>query len=252
MTTVASDVRQFGARFGVPRPTTVGLPSKDVLDFRVGCLKEELREIEEALAQGDLAGALDGLVDLGYFAVGTSDLCGASFDRVWAAVHEANMRKVRGDGSPVPGKPHRGHRLDVRKPPGWRPPDVAGVLTSRLIYAHGSVALALRNPDGHPTPGLAFPVLSDVDEVRSTTWCRNGAAFTDLSPLLVAGAPLPDAVVDWEGDPLHEGADEGLFGLPRLTLDEQHLVVDDVVVPSVVRKLREFAEGLLSPPPGGP
>lgn len=47
-------------------------------------------------------------------------------EALWNVVHEANMAKERG------ATDKRGHQLDVRKPPDWRPPDIEGVLR-----AHG-------------------------------------------------------------------------------------------------------------------
>lgn len=81
---------------------------------------EEVAELGAALDDGDIASAADAVADAIYVLCGLAVRLGVPLDDVWREVHAANMRKVRG-----PGK--RGD-IDVVKPPGWQPPDVAGIL----------------------------------------------------------------------------------------------------------------------------
>lgn len=114
-------------------------------------LTEELGEVAQALADGDVAAYADGLVDLIYVALGAGIRAGIPLDRVWTAVHAANMAKFPtcpecgGEGS-SPESIDAGHRIPhpdcagrgflvyrneagkVVKPPGWTPPDIAVVL----------------------------------------------------------------------------------------------------------------------------
>jgi predicted HAD superfamily Cof-like phosphohydrolase len=71
----------------------------------------------------DLIEVADGCADLRVVTIGTELACGIDGDAVFAEVHRSNMAK--GDG------PMRadGKRL---KPPGWKPPDVLGVLAKQL------------------------------------------------------------------------------------------------------------------------
>jgi len=131
MTTPYADVAAFHARFDLPRlgdPT--GQPphllAPDVLEFRLKFLHEELAELTAAHAAGDLAGFLDGLVDLVYVALGTAHLAHLPFDAAWAAVHAANLTKVR--ATPRDPRSTRDHPLDVVKPPSWNPPDIERVI----------------------------------------------------------------------------------------------------------------------------
>lgn len=97
----------------------------DVQWGRVQMLVEELREYCEAVRDGDLAKQADSLVDLEYFVLGTSVLCGFPHDIIFNAVHEANMKKVRVESA---DESVRLNKLDVKKPEGWTPPDVQGIL----------------------------------------------------------------------------------------------------------------------------
>jgi predicted HAD superfamily Cof-like phosphohydrolase len=67
----------------------------------------------------DLPALADGIVDTIYVLIGTAIAAGFDLAPVWDEVQRANMAKVDG---PVR---EDGKRL---KPPGWRPPDIEGVL----------------------------------------------------------------------------------------------------------------------------
>lgn len=131
------DVREFHAKFSLPHHgdgTPPGLLESSVYEFRRKFLREELFEFEESHEKGDLAAAVDALVDLAYVALGTAHLMAAPFDECWDAVHRANMAKERA-ASADDGRSKRGHALDVVKPLGWTPPDHASILER-----HGWVA----------------------------------------------------------------------------------------------------------------
>lgn len=131
-------------------------------------LVEELGEIAEALHRGDVAGYADGLVDLVYIALGAGLRAGLPLDRVWAAVHAANLAKfptcadcagtgrVRIQVSPAVSffsgyneTPEvncllcagvgrivlRDEHGKVQKPDGWTAPDVAAILGD--AHGHG-------------------------------------------------------------------------------------------------------------------
>jgi len=90
--------------------------------------EQEHQELVEALDSGVLADIVQELADVVYVAYGTAYSLGIPLDLVIAEVHKANMRKI-GPNGPIlrDGK--------VMKPPGWTPPDVAGVLQ---YYANDS------------------------------------------------------------------------------------------------------------------
>ncbi len=130
--------------------------------LRARLMLEELAETLFALSKGDMVELADGLADIVYVTVGTAVAYGIPFDRVFAEVQRSNMAKT----VPCPKCPPLIHdarcpecggrgRVMLRdaggkvvKPPGWTPPDVAGVLTGAV------------NP-----PKMA-PAASPGDEVR--------------------------------------------------------------------------------------
>lgn len=71
----------------------------------------------------DMAEMADALVDQVYVALGTVVMMGLPWKDLWDDVQRANMAKV-------PGTTHRGHRVDVCKPPGWVPPHTEEILAS--------------------------------------------------------------------------------------------------------------------------
>lgn len=97
----------------------------DVAWGRVQMMIEELREFAIAVEAGDLEGQADGLVDLVYFALGTAVMMGLPWEKLFDEVHRANMEKeLVADRE----ESARLNKLDVKKPVGWAPPDVKGVL----------------------------------------------------------------------------------------------------------------------------
>lgn len=90
------------------------------LMHRIGFLREELEETEDAAREGDAAKVLDGLIDLVVVAVGTIDLAGADGHGAWKAVMDANNAKQVGFNESRPDS----EGVDLIKPEGWTPPDV--------------------------------------------------------------------------------------------------------------------------------
>jgi predicted HAD superfamily Cof-like phosphohydrolase len=115
------DVCAFHARFGIPAPERPEMLLKDVHDFRVDFMLEELEEYRTAETLED---KIDALVDLVYVALGTARLHGFRWELHWREVQRANMTKER---VPSAAASKRGHAFDVRKPPGWCGPDHARV-----------------------------------------------------------------------------------------------------------------------------
>lgn len=118
---------------GGPRQLT-----NDEFRFRYNFLQEELRELVESRAVGDLSGQLDALCDLVWVALGTAQLMRMPFDQAWNEVRRANMEKrpwVEGD--PIKARNTKG--LEVVKPEGWQPPQVATVIMDRrqALYNKG-------------------------------------------------------------------------------------------------------------------
>lgn len=128
------DVTRFHLAMGLPVANEVTIISKKEFDDRVKFLKEELQELEDAAAelydnpaspwphQTSLGHIFDALIDLTYVAIGTAVQMGFPWQEGWDLVQDANMKKLPGEDD---GK---GHKLGIRKPEGWRPPDIAACL----------------------------------------------------------------------------------------------------------------------------
>lgn len=140
MRTPFEDVGDFHKKFGLPRRELGREPAlldTETLRYRTAFMQEELGEFVEAADRGDMAGMLDALVDLAWVAMGTAHYMGAPFDDAWDEVLRANMEKTRG----IPGTDDghkRGTAEVIRKPAGWRPPDIVSVLERyhRLMAAY--------------------------------------------------------------------------------------------------------------------
>lgn len=130
MARMFDDVGEFHQKFALPNygdNLKPHLLDESTYRFRYEFLREELTEINDAQAAGDLEKFLDGLIDLVYVACGTAHLAHLPFNRGWALVHAANMLKERASSAGDP-RSTRKHSLDVIKPPGWKPPDLKPLL----------------------------------------------------------------------------------------------------------------------------
>lgn len=117
MHTVQRDVAEFHrVVVGIPDPDT---PAIRRPELRAELIREEAKETVEAIERGDLVEAIDGMCDLLCVVYGTALEFGINLAPYWDEVHRTNMAKA---GGPVRDD---GKRL---KPPGWTPPDIAGVL----------------------------------------------------------------------------------------------------------------------------
>lgn len=151
-----SKVGDFHRKFGLPsvltrpdgstcRNALTGAPltsprhiSRELQQFRLKFLREELKELDEAYAEENLAEIADALVDIVYVALGTAHMHGLPWQELFDAVQESNMMKVRCGidhkyelaccDEPEWKHSKRGSSADVIKPPDWKAPDLAGVL----------------------------------------------------------------------------------------------------------------------------
>lgn len=123
------DVQDFHAKFGVPVASSPTIPDNETYKFRRKFMQEEIDEFEaayldlkvgvitEAQALHEMA---DALVDLVYVAMGTADMMGLPWQKLWDEVQRANMSKVRATDA---SQSKRGSALDVVKPEGWVAPN---------------------------------------------------------------------------------------------------------------------------------
>lgn len=150
------DVGDFHEKFGLPSVIKDGAyprhPTRELLEFRLNFLLEELQEIvkgagahfELEYGPPELGGSImgvkvvlpnnqhwdhaqvfDGLLDLVYVAHGLAHIEGYPWREGWVLVQEANMSKERATDITASA---RGGTWDVIKPPGFKPPDIEGLL----------------------------------------------------------------------------------------------------------------------------
>jgi hypothetical protein len=106
------------AKFGVREVVSKMDANKlaDFLQFRIGCLQEELDELKAARNGDD---AVDALIDLCVFAIGTLDLYGVDANMAWDRVYKANITKEVGIKA---ARPNPMGLPDLVKPEGWTAP----------------------------------------------------------------------------------------------------------------------------------
>ena len=124
---VAGLVLAFHEAFGL---TSSPVPSLDVpaelAALRLRLIDEEVGELHDAVARGDLVAIADALADITYVVYGAGLSYGIDVDAVVDEVHRANMSKLDEDGQAV-----RREDGKVLKSARYVPPDVARVLAEQ-------------------------------------------------------------------------------------------------------------------------
>ena len=121
--TLQDDIIAFRSKYDLPIPEITGAISTTDLDYRLRHIEEEVRELNRAVDTEDLVEMADALVDIVYVTIGTAMACGINFQACWDEVHRSNMQKRR--AKPDGSDSKRGSGLDIVKPEGWTPPDIA-------------------------------------------------------------------------------------------------------------------------------
>ncbi|RZK48745.1 MAG: hypothetical protein EOO99_08540 [Pedobacter sp.] len=91
-----TQVAEFHATFKHPIVAQPGIPSKERAQLRVELLAEELKELQEAIANNDLIEVADALCDLQYVLSGAVLEFGLAekFKTLFDEVHRSNMSKA--------------------------------------------------------------------------------------------------------------------------------------------------------------
>lgn len=162
------DVGDFHEKFGLDNTTHHDIGPREISDellgFRTKFMMEELGEFIEAIGyelvgfdSGELkmmkvrdsidhAQAFDALIDLVYVALGTAHFMGYPWQMGWRLVQRANMAKERATNA---ADSKRGTTLDVIKPSGWTPPNIARLL-SRFGWDNKCPRCKSPDPARHP------------------------------------------------------------------------------------------------------
>ena len=120
-------VETFMKSFGqdVPNKPTLALdaPAPFPFELRANLIDEEAREYVDASDGQDMVEMIDALCDILYVTYGAASAMGIDLEPFFAEVHRTNMAKLGPDGKPILREDGKG-----LKPPGWTPPDIAGIL----------------------------------------------------------------------------------------------------------------------------
>lgn len=120
--TTLTQVQEFHETYGLPVLSAPDVSDEKTNALRINLLAEELDELKEALAAGDLVETLDALIDLQYvldgafLSFGLHHVKEAAFDEV----HRSNMSKLGEDGKPI----RRESDGKVLKGPNYFRPDI--------------------------------------------------------------------------------------------------------------------------------
>lgn len=121
------DVQEF---FEASERTPLKKPNmhnSEHLDLAIRLIHEEVnKETLPAMRRGDIVGSTDGIVDSIYVLIFAALLLGLPIVEAWQLVQKANMAKFPG------GKAIKDANGKVMKPPGWQPPDIEGLIKSKL------------------------------------------------------------------------------------------------------------------------
>lgn len=116
-------VRDFHTAFGQRVGEKPEFPDSEFeRALRIKLMTEEMKEYEQAEHNNDLNNLAVELADIIYIACGTAVSYGIPLDEVFNAIHQANMNKL------VDGKVIRREDGKIKKPDGWQPADIAGIL----------------------------------------------------------------------------------------------------------------------------
>lgn len=122
-------VQEFHETYGLPVLDEANISDERTNALRINLLAEELDELKEALAEGDLVETLDALIDLQYvldgafLSFGLQSVKETAFDEV----HRSNMSKLGADGKPIV-RPEDGKIL---KGPDYFKPDMSQFISDK-------------------------------------------------------------------------------------------------------------------------
>ena len=95
------DVKKFMETFGQMVRTKPQFPDEKTMQLRCDLIKEELKELEQAMKEKNLKEIADALTDILYVTYGAGYAYGINLDKCFKEVQRANMSKLGNDGKPI-------------------------------------------------------------------------------------------------------------------------------------------------------
>ena len=94
-------VKKFMETFGQEIKEKASFPDKKITSLRYELIKEELKELKEAMEKRDIKEVADALTDILYVTYGAGHAFGINLDRCFEEVQNSNMSKLGLDGKPI-------------------------------------------------------------------------------------------------------------------------------------------------------
>ena len=113
------EVKKFMITFGQIVRSKAQFPDEKTMQLRFDLIKEELRELEEAMNTKNLKEIADALTDILYVTYGAGYAYGINLDKCFKEVQRANMSKLGNDGKPIYNEKGK-----VMKGPNYSPPNL--------------------------------------------------------------------------------------------------------------------------------
>ena len=88
------DVCEFNKQFGVKQLNTPDLNDNVFIESKMALIREEMRELEEAIKNKDLIETVDALTDIINVVLGMGYGLNVNLDKAFKIVHESNMSKI--------------------------------------------------------------------------------------------------------------------------------------------------------------
>lgn len=130
MKTTLEMVADFHDTFNVPVVPTPTVPSFERGELRLALLREELKELEDAISDENLVDIFDALLDLQYVLDGTFLECGLHNLKMrgMREVQRSNMSKLDDNGKPI----LRGDGK-ILKGPRYTPPNLQSIVNGETM-----------------------------------------------------------------------------------------------------------------------
>ena len=113
-------VGTFMKTFGQEVKTKPSFSTNKINKLRLDLIKEELRELTEAMNNNDLLEVADALTDILYVTYGAGHAFGINLDRCFEEVQNSNMSKLDENGKPIYNESGK-----VMKGPNYFKPDLS-------------------------------------------------------------------------------------------------------------------------------
>ena len=98
------DVKTFMQTFGQEIKTKAEFPKEKIIKLRYDLIKEEVKELKNAIKTKNLKEIADALTDILYVTYGAGHACGIDLDKCFSEVQRSNMSKLGEDRKPIYNK----------------------------------------------------------------------------------------------------------------------------------------------------